>query len=133
MDLLLVNNNRMVIHTDVFLNSVLSDHSTMVSYLSSPIVDRKEIEVKMKIYKHDLDVIDFNQADEEDWIRYSHMLNKNVWSERPDGGSGELMEHLNSLVVMALLLTMLSKSATSVAFRHFCLMLLYYSAPKHYS
>ena len=82
LDLVILNNVRQISHTVIQENRLLSDHSTLVSFLSSPIEKSREEGEKVNFYTHDLSMIDFDSADQEDWTRYHHLLNKNLWSDR---------------------------------------------------
>ena len=66
LDLVLVNDPYQISHSEVTINKLLSDHNTIVSHLSSPVVsERVEEPENGSIFVHDLSLIDFGRADSE--------------------------------------------------------------------
>ena len=113
LDLVLVNDPYQISHSEVTINKLLSDHNTIVSHLSSPVVsERVEEPENGSIFVHDLSLIDFGRADSEDWFRYQFLLNKKSWSDVKGEVTDNttMMNRMNTHIVETMNMTLPKKS-----------------------
>jgi hypothetical protein len=103
LDLVLTNFPAMVSHTEVRPNIKLSDHSTIVTYLSSTDPSKKSEKVLLnRGYTSSIPNFDLSKSTEEDWIRFSTYLELSDWESDTAGRSLEdKITHLTELLEAA--------------------------------
>jgi hypothetical protein len=90
LDLVLTNHPAMVSHNDVRPTIKLSDHSVIVTYLSSCDPPRSQDgSQQQSVYSSSIPKYDLTKGSVEDWIRYTTFLESSDWSIEAAGLSLE--------------------------------------------
>jgi hypothetical protein len=86
LDLVLSNNVEQVSHIEVRPTVKLSDHSLVISFLTSfDSGSRKEEPALTSIYSSTIPRFDTTKGDSEDWLRFRKILESSDWAEESSG------------------------------------------------
>ncbi len=84
LDLVVTNNMALVSHIVVLANAKLSDHATLVTHLAVTLDPKasNQSSGNSKLYTSTIPHYNLSKADQEDWVRYAHLLTQSDWEAR---------------------------------------------------